>query len=168
MPPFSIYLCPNYITYRELAISKSSPTNNDHFDHKNWSAQKKKHKVLKQVYRVKIDGRLNKNLDLTLGKEKPTVEETSASFVNEVVTNKDHTSNDIAEAQSSSAGGQGEKKEADSKLTCLTGSRGGLTGATGLTGTQTGLAGVSSGSESKFLHSKKQSKAELQGALVQI
>ena len=66
--------------------------------------------MIKQVYRVKIDGRLNKNLDLTLGKEKPAVEETSASFVNEVVTNKDHTSNDIAKAQSSSAGCKARRK----------------------------------------------------------
>ena len=28
MPFLPIYLCPNYITYRELAISKPSPTNN--------------------------------------------------------------------------------------------------------------------------------------------
>jgi hypothetical protein len=36
--------------------------------------QKTKHKVIKQVYRVKKDGRLNKNSNLTQGKEKPTIE----------------------------------------------------------------------------------------------
>jgi len=41
--------------------------------------QKNKHKVIKQVYRVKRDGRLNKNSDLTLGKEKPVVEEQSVN-----------------------------------------------------------------------------------------
>ena len=59
------YFCEDYITYRELAISKPSPTNNDHFDQKDRSIQKKKHKVIKEVYRVKKDGRLNKNSNLT-------------------------------------------------------------------------------------------------------
>ena len=53
MPPLPTYLCPNYIIYMELAFSKSSPTNNGRFDHKNRPMQKKKHKVIKQVYRVK-------------------------------------------------------------------------------------------------------------------
>ena len=35
MPSLPMYLCPNYITYREPAISKPSPTNNDRFDPKN-------------------------------------------------------------------------------------------------------------------------------------
>ena len=79
------YLCPNYITYREPLISEPSPTDNDRFVQKNRepvisepsttimtvlfrknrSVQKKKYKVIKQVYRVKKDGRLNKNSDLT-------------------------------------------------------------------------------------------------------
>ena len=75
MSSLPIYLCPNYITYKEPAISKPSPTINSRFDPKNRPVQKKKHKVIKQVYRVKKDGRLNKNSDLTLDKEKPVVEE---------------------------------------------------------------------------------------------
>ena len=47
------YLRPNYVTYREPAISEPSPTNNDCFVQKNRSVQKKKYKVIKQVYRVK-------------------------------------------------------------------------------------------------------------------
>ena len=54
MPFLPTYLCPNYIIYREPEISKSSPTNNGRFDPKNRPVQKKKHKVIKQVYRVKI------------------------------------------------------------------------------------------------------------------
>ena len=34
MPPLPTYLCPNYITYREPAIGKPSPTINDRFDEK--------------------------------------------------------------------------------------------------------------------------------------
>ena len=52
------------------------------------------------------DGRLNKNLDLIQDKEKLTVEETSASSVAQIVPNEDHTSNDIAEKSSNSAGGK--------------------------------------------------------------
>jgi len=53
MPSLSTYLCPSYITYREPAISKPSPTNNGCFDPKNRLVQKKKHMVIKQVYHVK-------------------------------------------------------------------------------------------------------------------
>jgi len=35
--PLCIYLCQNYIIYREPAISKPSPTNNDRFDQKDRS-----------------------------------------------------------------------------------------------------------------------------------
>ena len=63
MPSLPPYLRPNYITYRELTISKPSRTNNDHFDQYDRYIQKKKHKVIKQVYRVKKDGRLNKELN---------------------------------------------------------------------------------------------------------
>ena len=85
MPSLPIYLCPNYITYREPAISKPSPTNNGRFDPKNRLVQKKKHMVIKQVYRVKKDGRLNKKSDLTQDKEKPTVEETSVTPIDQTV-----------------------------------------------------------------------------------
>ena len=54
------YFCSDYITYKESAIKKSPPTSNDRFNHKNRSVQKKTHKVTKQVYRVKKDGRLSK------------------------------------------------------------------------------------------------------------
>jgi hypothetical protein len=52
---------------------------NDRFNHKNRSTQKNKRKVIKQVYRVKKDGRLNKNSDLTLDIKNPTIEKSSAS-----------------------------------------------------------------------------------------
>ena len=72
--------------------------------------QKKKYKVTKQVYRVKKDGRLTKNSDLTLDKEKSIIEETSASSIDQIASDVDHASNDIAEQQSSSAGGKTRKK----------------------------------------------------------
>ena len=97
MPPLHRYLCPYYITCREPAISKPSPTINDCFDEKDWSMQKKKYKVIKQVYRVKKDGRLNKNSDLTLDKEKPVVEEQSDSSISKTVPNGDHDSNNVVE-----------------------------------------------------------------------
>jgi len=55
MPSLPTYLCPNYITYSEPAISKPSRTNNGCFDPKNRPVQKRKYKVIKQVYRVKKD-----------------------------------------------------------------------------------------------------------------
>jgi hypothetical protein len=58
---------------------------NDCFDHKNQSTQKNKRKVIKQVYRVKKDGRLNKNPDLTLDIEKLTIEKSSASSTDQIV-----------------------------------------------------------------------------------
>ena len=83
--PFSLrYFCSDYIIHKESEINKSPPANNDRIDHKNWSVQKKKHKVIKQVYHVKKDGRLIKNSDLTLDKEKPIVKETSASSVDQM------------------------------------------------------------------------------------
>ena len=97
IPSLPTYLCPNYFTYREPAISKPSPTNNGCFDPKNRPVQKKKHMVIKQVYCVKKDGRLNKNSDLTQDKEKPTVEETSASFIDKIASDIEHISNDMAE-----------------------------------------------------------------------
>ena len=65
------YFCSDYITYNVTAINKSPPTNNDRFNHKNRSVQKKKHKLTKQVYFVKKDGRLSRNSDLTQVIEKP-------------------------------------------------------------------------------------------------
>ena len=56
MPSLPRYLCPDYITYREPAIGKPSPTIKDRFDEKDRSIQKKKYKVIKQVYRVKKYG----------------------------------------------------------------------------------------------------------------
>jgi len=67
----SRYFCSDYITYNVTAINKSPPANNDRFNHKNRSVQKKKHKLTKQVYRVKKDGRLSRNSDLTQLIEKP-------------------------------------------------------------------------------------------------
>ena len=84
--------------------------------------------MIKQVYRVKKDGRLNNNLDLTHVKEKPTVEETSASSIDQIVPISNPASNNMAEQRSSSAGGQDKKKETDCKLTGQTGSLSSLTG----------------------------------------
>jgi len=98
IPPLPIYLCPNYITYREPAMSKPSPTNNDRFVQKNRSVQKKKYKMIKQVYCVKKDGCLNKNPDLTLvDKEKPIVEETLVSSIGQITPDVEYVSNNIAE-----------------------------------------------------------------------
>ena len=64
--PFPLrYFCSDYITYKESAIKRSPPTSNDRFNHKNRYVQKNTHKVTKQVYHVKKDGRLSKNSDLT-------------------------------------------------------------------------------------------------------
>ena len=56
------YLYLDYITYREPVINELPPMHSDHFDKENQSIQKNKRKVVKQVYRVKKDGR---NTDLT-------------------------------------------------------------------------------------------------------
>ena len=125
------YFCSDYITYKESAIKKSPPANNDRFNHKNWFLQKKKYKVTKQVYRVKKDGRLTKNSDLTLDKEKSIIEETSASSIDQIDSDVEHASNDIAEQQLSSAGGQEQKRDARSAQTGLTGQETGLTGRSG-------------------------------------
>ena len=84
--------------------------------------QKNKHKVIKQVYRVKRDGRLNKNSDLTLDKEKLVVEEQSVNSIDEIVLHDDHGSNNIVEQCSSSAGGQDKSIYIGSDRTGLTGS----------------------------------------------
>ena len=78
---------------------------------------------------------MNKTSDLTQDKEKSTVEEISASSVDKIVPDIEYVSNDMAEQQSSSAGGQDKIEKTDDK-------------PTGLTGTQTDLTGASSESES--------------------
>ena len=83
--------------------------------------QKKKYKVIKQVYRIKKDGRLNKNSDLTLDKEKPVVEEKSDSSISKTVPNSDHDSNNVVEQFSSSAGSQDKSNHIGSDRTGLTG-----------------------------------------------
>ena len=87
--------------------------------------------MTKQVYRVKKDGRLSKNSDLTQRIEKPTVEETSASSIEQIAPNVEDVSNNIAEQKSSSAGGQDNPKVTGSDGTGLTGVPTGLTGTTG-------------------------------------
>ena len=84
--------------------------------------KKKKYKVIKQVYRVKKDGRLNKNSDLTLDKEKPVVEEQSDSSISKTVPNGDRDSNNVVEQFSNSAGGQDKSNHIGSDRTDLTGS----------------------------------------------
>ena len=137
------YFCSDYITYKESAIKKSPLANNEHFIHKNRSVQEKKHKVTKQVYRVKKDGRLSKNSDLTQRIEKPIVEETSASYIEQIAPDVEYVSNNIAEQKSSSAGGQDDPKATGSDGTGITGVPTGLTGTTSLTGAKTGLTGAS-------------------------
>ena len=84
--------------------------------------EEKKYKVIKQVYRVKKDGRLNKNSDLTLDKEMPVVEEQSDSSISKIVPNDDHDSKNIVEQCSSSAGGKDKSNHISSDRTGLTGS----------------------------------------------
>ena len=101
---------------------------NDRFDQKNRSTQENKRKLVKQVYHVKKDGRLNKNSDLTLDIEKPHIEKSSASSVDQIVPNDKHVSKNIAEQKSSLTGGQDNPKSASSKGTGLTGAQPSLTG----------------------------------------
>ena len=58
----------------------------------------------------KKDGRLIKNSDLTLEKEKPIIEETSVSSIDQITSDVEHASNDIVERQLSSAGGARTEK----------------------------------------------------------
>ena len=97
------YFCSDFITYKKSVIKKSPPTSNDRFNHKNRSVQKKTHKVTKQVYRVKKDGRLSKNSDLTQRIEKSTVEEISASSIEQIAPDVEYVSNNIVEQNSSLA-----------------------------------------------------------------
>ena len=104
--------------------------------------------MIKQIYRVKKDGRLNKNSDLTQDKENPTIEETLVSSIDKISPDIEHVSNDMAEQQSSSAGGQDKKEKTSDK-------------PTGLTGIQTGLTGASSESESSSKSKMRPSFKEL-------
>ena len=97
MPASHSYFGQNHVIYREPVINESSLRNNDRFHQRDRSMLKNKHKVIKQVYYVKRDGRLNKNSDLTLGKEKPVVEEQSVNSIDEIVLHDDHGSNNIVE-----------------------------------------------------------------------
>jgi hypothetical protein len=87
---------------------------NDHFDHKNRSTEKNKRKVIKEVYRVKKDCRLNKNSNLTLDIEKSTIKKSIkkslASSTDQIVPNNEHVANNIVEQQSCSAEGQHDLK----------------------------------------------------------
>ena len=100
--------------------------------------------MTKQVYRVKKDERLSKISDLTQRIEKPTVEEKSASFIEQIAPDVEYVSNSIAEQKPSSAGGQDDLIATGSDGIGLTGVPVGLTGTTGLTGAKTGLIGASS------------------------
>ena len=104
MPTSQSYFGQNHVTYREPVINESSLRNNDYFHQRDRSMQKNKHNVIKQVYRVKRDGRLNKNSDWTLDKKNPVVEEQSDSLIGKIIPNGDHDSNNIVEQCSSSAG----------------------------------------------------------------
>ena len=73
--------------------------------------------------------------------EKPTIEETSASSIEQIAPDVEYVSNNIVEQKSSSAGGQDDLKATDSDGTGLTGV---LTGLTGMTDEKTGLTGASS------------------------
>ena len=68
---------------------------------------------------------------MTLDKEKSIIEETSASSIDQIASDVEHASNDIAEQQLSSAGGQEQKRDARSAETGLTGLETGLTGSFG-------------------------------------
>ena len=122
MPASHSYFGQNHVIYREPVINESSLRNNDRFHQRDRSMQKNKHKVIKQVYRVKRDGRLNKNSDLTLGKEKPVVEEQSVNSIDEIVLHDDHGSNNIVEQCSSLAVRQDKSNHIGSDRTGLTGS----------------------------------------------
>ena len=87
MPASHSYFGQNHVTYREPVINESSLGSNDRFHQRDRPIQKNKHKMIKQVYRVKRDGRLNKNSDLTLDKQKPIIEEQSDSSTGKIVSN---------------------------------------------------------------------------------
>jgi hypothetical protein len=61
---------PQYVEYAAPRYSKRSSSCKDRFD-QNWSGAQPKKKVVKQVYRVKYDGRKKKRSDLNSTIEKP-------------------------------------------------------------------------------------------------
>ena len=61
--------------------------------------------MIRQVYGVKKDGQLAKISYLTQDKEKPTIEETSTSSIDQFIPNGNYTSKNIAEQKPSLAGG---------------------------------------------------------------
>ena len=128
MPASHSYFGQNHVTYRDPVINESSLGSDDHFHQRDRSMQKNKHKVIKQVYRVKRDGRLNKNPDLTQEIEKPTTEKISATPVDQIVPNRNLASSDIAEQETRSAVGQDQKKSAGSTKTGQIGHKIGPTG----------------------------------------
>jgi hypothetical protein len=73
--------------------------------------------VIKQVYHVKKDGRLNKNSDLTFDIEKPHIEKSSASSTDQIAPNDKHISKNIAKQKSCSAGGKDNLKVVGSEGT---------------------------------------------------
>jgi hypothetical protein len=66
----SSYYKPQYIEYAAPRYLEKSSSYKDQFD-QNWSGAQAKKKVIKQVYRVKYDGRKDKSLDLNSTIEKP-------------------------------------------------------------------------------------------------
>ena len=72
--------------------------------------QKKKYKVTKQVYHVKKDKRLSKSSDLTQEIEKQTVEEISATPVDQIVPISNLALSDIAEQDKLSWGARTKDK----------------------------------------------------------
>ena len=85
---------------------------------------------------------------MTQDKEKPTVEETSASSIDKIAPDIEHVSNDMAEQHSSLAGEQDKKEKTGDK-------------PTGLTGTQIVLTGASIESESSSKSKMRPSFKEL-------
>ena len=53
--------------------------------------------MIKQVYRVKKDGWWSKNPDLTVDIEKPNIEESLTTSIDQIAPDIEHVSNDIAE-----------------------------------------------------------------------
>ena len=90
---------------------------------------------------------------MTLEKEKLIIEETSASSIDQIASDVEHASNDIAEQQLSSAGGQEQKKDARSAQTGLTGLETGPTGPSGI---------------SKKFQKQQKGEAEFQATLGQV
>ena len=121
MPASHSYFGQNHVTYREPVINESSLGSNDRFHQRDRPIQKNKHKMIKQVCRVKRDGRLNKNSDLTQEIEKPTIEEISSTPIDQIVPNSNLASIDIAEQETRSAGGQDDLGATGSDGTGLTG-----------------------------------------------